>query len=350
MPTVLIPGGAGFIGSHTVLALQAAGFDTVVFDNLSNGHRDAVTAGAFVKGDIRDAAALDTVFHEHRIDAVIHFAALIEAGVSVRDPLAFYDNNLSGTLCLLEAMRRHGVRTLVFSSTAAVYGNAGTAAITETDEKKPINPYGHSKRMVEHVLDDMARAEGLRAIALRYFNAAGADPEGRLGERHDPETHLIPLVIQAAMGQRPCIKIFGTDYDTPDGTCIRDYIQVSDLADAHVLALKRLLSRDEAGSDGCQSRSSFDAFNLGNGQGYSVRQVIDTVRSVTGQSFRTEESGRRLGDTARLVADAGRAADILGWRPRFCALEDIVRHAWAYASGRDGTGCGNGTHNSGAMS
>jgi len=326
--TILVPGGAGFIGSHTLLALQAAGYQPLVLDNLSNGHRDAVLDAPFIQGDIRDEALLDQLFQDYPVDAVVHFAAFIEAGESVRDPMKFYDNNVAGSLNLIRAMVRHGVRKMVFSSTAAVYGDSTDAALTEDLPKAPINPYGQTKWAVECMLRDTAAAEGLQAIALRYFNAAGADAEGRLGERHDPETHLIPLVLQAASGKRPAISIFGTDYDTPDGTCIRDYIHVSDLAAAHVKALQHLFDMDD--SNGLSEAGFYDAFNLGNGQGFSVREVVNAAKQVTGIDFAVKEEARRPGDPATLVADASKAHDTLGWMPETPALDDMVAHAWRF--------------------
>jgi len=322
--TILVPGGAGFIGSHTVAALRTEGFNTIVLDNLSNGHRGSVQAGIFIEGDIADAELLARIFAEHRIDAVVHFAAFIEAGESVKNPLAFYGNNTSGTLTLLAAMRDAGVKPIVFSSTAAVYGQQDNAATLSEDlPKEPINPYGESKWAVECMLRDCAAAHGLKAIALRYFNAAGSDPSGRFGERHDPESHLIPLVLQAAAGIRPNIKIFGTDYPTPDGTCIRDYIHVSDLASAHVLALRHLFALES-------EHGFYDAFNLGTGSGFSVREVIDTAKAVTGIEFTVVEEARRPGDPAQLVANADKAGETLGWKPAYPELADMVRHAWAF--------------------
>lgn len=324
MKTILVPGGAGFIGSHTVAALAAAGFDTIVLDDLSNGHRDAVKSGTFIEGSVADAGLLKKIFADHRVDAVIHFAAFIEAGESVKDPLSFYRNNMAGSLTLLAAMKEADVKPIVFSSTAAVYGQQDeNSTLTESLPKAPINPYGESKWAVECMLRDCAAAHSTRAIALRYFNAAGADPEGRFGERHDPESHLIPLVLQAAAGIRKDIKVFGTDYPTPDGTCIRDYIHVSDLAEAHVLAVKHLLAKNS-------TEGFYDAFNLGTGSGFSVREVIDTAKRVTGIDFPVIEEMRRPGDPARLVADAKKAQDTLNWAPQFPDLTDMIQHAWSF--------------------
>ena len=335
MKNILVPGGAGFIGSHTLLALKQAGYSVIAFDNLSNGHADAVGNTSFIEGDIRNADALKTVFEENNIDAVIHFAAYIEAGESVKTPLSFYENNVAGSLTLLNAMKDAGVHKIVFSSTAAVYGQPeNDDKLKESARKLPINPYGDSKWMVECMLRDAAGAYGMQSIALRYFNAAGSDPAGNLGERHKPETHLIPLVLDAALGRRDSIKIFGDDYDTQDGTCIRDYIHVCDLADAHVKALDHLFALDQDSADQStidQSTSGFyDAFNLGNGQGFSVKQVIDTVKDVTGVDFKVENAPRRAGDPAFLVADAKRASETLGWTPNFPDLRDMVEHAYNF--------------------
>ncbi|MFC3051698.1 UDP-glucose 4-epimerase GalE [Kordiimonas pumila] len=329
MTTVLIPGGAGFIGSHTVRALQTSGFESIILDNLSNGHKSSIPENSlFIEGDIQNRALLDEIFTQHKIDAVIHFAAFIEAGESVVNPLAFYSNNTGGTLCLLEAMTEHGIRPIVFSSTAAVYGQQETVATLSEDlPKKPINPYGESKWAVECMLRDTAATGALDAIALRYFNAAGSDPEGKTGELHDPETHLIPLVLQAASGKRSSIKVFGTDYGTPDGTCIRDYIHVCDLASAHVKALEHLLA---LGS----TKGFYDAFNLGTGNGFSVRAVIESAKRVTGTDFAVVEEGRRAGDPAVLVADSSKARKHLGWEPLYPSLDDMVAHAWNFLKDR----------------
>ena len=322
--SILVVGGAGYIGSHTTLALTAAGYRTVVYDNFSAGHRDACFGDVLVEGDLHDTQKLRETLRIHGIDCVIHFAALIEAGQSVITPLPFFENNVSGTLSLLQAMEATRVRRIVFSSTAAVYGNSTAAPLlTEALPRAPINPYGASKVMVEMMLEACAAAHGLEAIGLRYFNACGADPEGRTGERHDPETHLIPLVIEAALGLRSDIRIYGTDYDTPDGTCVRDYIHVVDLASGHVAAVARLLSGVHAG---------FTPINLGTGQGLSVREVIEAVKRVSGVAFMVTEAARRPGDPARLVADATRAYDLLGWSAAHSTIDEIVRDAWAFAS------------------
>lgn len=319
---ILVVGGAGYIGSHTTLALKEAGFRPVVYDNFSGGHRDACFGDALVEGDLADTAKLVQVMRGHEIDAVIHFAALIEAGQSVITPLPFFHNNVAGTLSLLDAMNTAGVRRLVFSSTAAVYGNVDAPLLSEDLPRAPINPYGDSKAMVETVLEACVAAHGLQATALRYFNACGADAQGRSGERHDPETHLIPLVIQAARGRRDMIRVYGTDYDTPDGTCVRDYIHVSDLASGHVAAVRELQHSD---TPGCK------AINLGTGTGQSVRQVIDAVARISGKAFTVEEAPRRPGDPTILVADARRAHEVLDWRAAHSDLDTIIRDAWAYA-------------------
>ncbi|MCL4143353.1 UNVERIFIED_CONTAM: hypothetical protein GTU68_049580 [Idotea baltica] len=322
--TILVVGGAGYIGSHTCLALREAGFDVVIYDNFSSGHRDACFADVVVEGELGDRERLVATIKAHNIGSVVHFAALIEAGVSIVEPLSFFRNNVASTISLLEAMFETGLRKIVFSSTAAAYGNIdGDALLDETLPIAPINPYGQSKTMVEAILQEEARARGLQAIALRYSNASGADPESRAGERHDPETHLIPLVIQAATGQRADIKIFGTDYDTPDGTCIRDYIHVADLASGHLAALNKLLSDEVSG---------FDRINLGTGKGHSVREVIDAVRSVSGRTIEAIECPRRPGDPARLVADSSRAKEVLNWDASKADIMTIVADAWRYAN------------------
>ncbi|WP_299832343.1 UDP-glucose 4-epimerase GalE [uncultured Roseobacter sp.] len=321
---VLVVGGAGYIGSHTVLALQEAGFNPVVYDNFSSGHRDAVFSDHVVEGELSDHARLSRAMTDHQIGSVVHFAALIEAGQSVIEPLLFYRNNVASTVSLLEAMQAAGVDRLVFSSTAAVYGNqADTGLLHEGLPVQPINPYGQTKAAVEAMLKDTAAASGLKAIALRYFNASGADARARTGERHDPETHLIPLVLQTAAGERDQITVFGTDYPTEDGTCIRDYIHVTDLARGHVAALEKLLSTDE-------EAGAFTPINLGTGQGYSVSQVIETARRVTNRSFTVVESDRRPGDPSALVSDPSRAHAVLGWRAEHSSLENIITDAWNF--------------------
>ena len=324
--TILVVGGAGYIGSHTTLALNEAGFETVVYDNFSTGHRDACFGTHLVEGDLADRAKLEDTIRRYGVDCVVHFAALIEAGQSVVTPLPFFQNNVAGTLSLLEAMQAAGLDKLVFSSTAAAYGNNDEVPLLhEGLRRAPINPYGDSKVMVEMMLEACATAHGLRSIALRYFNACGADPEGRTGERHDPETHLIPLVIEAALGQRENIKIFGTDYDTPDGTCIRDYIHVLDLASGHVAAVRHLLSGAHEG---------FAAINLGTGEGLSVREIIAAVRRMSNREFPVVETDRRPGDPARLVADASKALDVLGWRAEHSGIDEIAQDAWAFHRSR----------------
>ena len=320
---VLVVGGAGYIGSHMVKNLCGRGVNVTTFDNLCSGHRDAVLGGEFIEGDLADRAALERVFAARRYDAVMHFASFIEVGESVRLPAKYYRNNVSNTLNLLECMQAAGVEQFIFSSTAAIFGTPQRVPIDETHPTNPINPYGRSKLMVEHMLADLARAHGLRSVCLRYFNAAGADPDGQLGERHNPETHLIPLVLQAASGRRPFMSVFGTDYDTPDGTCIRDYVHVADLCEAHWLALQSLAQG--AGSQ---------AYNLGNGDGFSVFEVIDTVRKVTGREFTVKHETRRAGDPSRLVADSSAARQKLGWVPKYPSLQTIVEHAWAFEQRR----------------
>jgi UDP-glucose 4-epimerase len=315
---VLLTGGAGYIGSHVVRALAEAGHRCVVYDNLSKGNAQAVAGAELVQADVTDVRTLTTVLRDHAIDAVIHLAAFIEAGESVAQPDKYFTNNTVAGLMLLTAMREAGVKTMVFSSTAAVYGTPERMPITETDRLEPINPYGASKLCVEYMLRGYAQAYEMAFVALRYFNVAGAHPAGDIGEAHTPETHLIPLILQVPLGQRSDIKIFGSDYDTPDGTCIRDYIHVCDLADAHVLAL------DAAEPGGVK------AFNLGNGEGFSVREVIETCRAVTGHDIPAEQCDRRPGDPDQLVASSAAAMDELGWHPKFPTLETIVTHAWAW--------------------
>lgn len=316
---VLVTGGAGYVGSHACKALAAAGYRPVCYDSLIRGHRELVRWGPLEEGDLLDAARLDEVFARYRPASVMHFAAFAYVGESVSDPALYFRNNVQGSLTLLDAMRRHGVDRFVFSSTCAVYGIPEVVPIAETEKRRPINPYGTSKLMVEMMLEDFHRAFGLRYVALRYFNAAGADPDGEIGECHDPETHLIPLVLDAAAGRRPHVEIYGEDYDTPDGTCIRDYIHVTDLAAAHVLALK-YLDRDGAGG----------AFNLGNAAGTSVREVIALAGEITGREVPVRHAPRREGDPPRLVADSSRIVRELGWRPAHSDIRDIVATAWAW--------------------
>jgi UDP-glucose 4-epimerase len=317
--TVLVVGGAGYIGSHMVWLLGQKGVDVVTLDNLSSGHRDAVLHGQFVHGDIADRLILDQVFSEHKFDAVMHFASFIQVGESVQDPAKYYQNNVVNTLNLLNAMRAHNVGRFIFSSTAAIFGEPEYSSIDEAHPKHPINPYGWSKLMVEQALADYDRAYGLKSVCLRYFNAAGAHPDSLLGERHDPETHLIPLILQAASGHRQNITVFGRDYKTPDGTCIRDFIHILDLAEAHWLALQYL-----------QADGATTAFNLGNGNGYSVESVIQAARRVTGKTIPVQEGQRREGDPARLVANADKIKLKLGWQPVYEDLDTIVAHAWQW--------------------
>lgn len=320
---ILVVGGAGYIGSHMVSALHQADCQAVVLDDLSGGHRDAVRDAELVVGGLADRGLLDRLLGAGRFDAVMHFASFIEVGRSVREPAAYYRNNLVNTLNLLDAMLAHGVKRFVFSSTAAIFGEPQRTPIDERHPAAPINPYGQSKWMVEQILSDYEKAYGLESVCLRYFNAAGADAAAGLGERHEPETHLIPLVLQVAAGRREAISLFGGDYDTPDGSCIRDYIHVMDLCDAHLLALRHLLS----------GRGSA-RYNLGNGLGYSVRQVIDAARAVTGREIAVRLEARRAGDPARLVADSALARRELGWQPRRAALERIIADAWAWEQRR----------------
>jgi UDP-glucose 4-epimerase len=328
-PTILVTGGAGYIGSHAVLALKEAGYRVVVLDNLVYGHLDIVETVLdveFVHGDISDRPLLDQLFQTYPIDAVIHFAAYAYVGESVTNPAKYYRNNVVGTLTLLEAMVQAEVFKIVFSSTCASYGNPHQIPIPEDHPQSPINPYGMSKLMVEQILEDFDRAYGLRSVRFRYFNAAGADPQGRLGEDHSPETHLIPLILLTALGQREHITVFGTDYKTPDGTCIRDYIHVSDLADAHILGLKYLLDDGET-----------SVFNLGNGEGFSVKEVITAAREITGLPITVEEGPRRAGDPAILIGSATKARKVLGWDPQYNQIEVILDHAWRWHQKRHGT-------------
>jgi UDP-glucose 4-epimerase len=313
---VMVTGGAGYIGSHAVRLLMRAGHDVWVWDNLSRGHRGAVPAGRLIEGDLADRPRLAQALTAHRIEAVMHFAAFALVGESVADPALYYSNNVVSTLALLDAMRSAGVARIVFSSTTATYGVPQRIPITEEERRQPINPYGFTKLVIEHALEDYSQAYGLGFAALRYFNAAGATPEGDLGEDHHPESHLIPLVLQVALGQRAHVTIFGDDYPTPDGTCIRDYIHVDDLGAAHVKALEQL----EPGSR--------MQLNLGTGRGHSVREVVDACRRITGHSIPVVMGSRRAGDPPELVADSRRAQSVLGWTPRYTDIAGIVQTAW----------------------
>ena len=316
---ILVVGGCGYIGTHMVKALLEAGHDVVTLDNLSTGNRDLLPGGAFVMGDINDPVVLEQVFASRPFDAVMHFSAFIEVGESVQNPEKYYRNNVAGTLNLLKAMRRHGVDRLILSSSAAVYGEPDATPIDEGHPCRPTSPYGHTKRMVETILQDYDRAYGFRSMALRYFNAAGADASGTIGERHDPESHLVPLVLKVATGERETITIFGTDHKTPDGTCLRDYVHVNDLAAAHLLALEAL-------AKGAPSA----AYNLGNSRGHSVREVIDTACRITGHPIPAVTGDKRPGDPAVLVASSEKARKELGWQPKFESREAIVASAWKW--------------------
>lgn len=321
---ILVTGGAGYIGSHAIKALKAAGFDPVIFDDLSTGHRDFARTTPMVKGDVRNASDLDRAFTSFSIDGVLHFAGKALVPESHRNPQLYFDVNLTGGLQLIDAMRRHGVRHFIFSSTCATYGIPALTPILEDFVQNPINPYGESKLAFERALRWFHESEGLQYLALRYFNAAGADADGEFGEDHSPETHLIPLVLDAAAGLTPPVNIFGTDYPTPDGTCIRDYIHVTDLAVAHVLGLEALMKQ----------RISSQALNLGTGHGYSVREVIETARKVTGIEIPVREAPRRGGDPPVLVAAVDRARERLGWTAQHSALENIVASAWRWHQAR----------------
>ncbi|MEM0991277.1 MAG: UDP-glucose 4-epimerase GalE [Pseudomonadota bacterium] len=319
MATILVAGGAGYVGSHACKALARAGHIPVTFDNLATGHRAAVRYGPLVEGDLMDRAALAQAMQTHQPRAVMHFAALSEVGISVRQPDLYWEVNVTGSLNLFRAALDHGIQAAVFSSTCATYGLAAGQTLSEGDAQVPVNPYGRTKLAVEHMLGDLGHAYGLRSVMFRYFNAAGADPDREIGEDHRPETHLIPLVLDAASGRRESITVFGSDYDTPDGTCIRDYIHVADLAEAHVLGLERLLAGGES-----------LALNLGSGTGHSVRAVIDGARAVTGLDIPVVEGARRAGDPPRLVSGSARAAEILGWQPARSDLATMIGDAWAW--------------------
>ena len=314
---ILVCGGAGYIGSHTNKELNRRGYETVVFDNLIYGHREAVKWGKFVQGDLANVSDIDKVFSENDIEAVIHFAAFAYVGESVFEPEKYYYNNVVNTLNLLSVMKKYGCNKIIFSSTCATYGEPERTPITEDMPQNPINPYGATKLMVERIFKDYRKSYGLNYAVLRYFNAAGCDPDGEIGESHNPETHIIPLVLDAASGKREDIKVFGTDYPTPDGSCVRDYIHVTDLADAHIRALEYLKNGGES-----------DFFNLGNTKGTSVLEVIDSVRKVTGKDFKVTLTDRREGDPAVLVGSAEKAERILGWIPKYADIDTIVSHAW----------------------
>jgi UDP-arabinose 4-epimerase len=320
MHNILVTGGAGYIGSHACKALSKAGYTPIAYDNLSFGHEWAAQWGPLERGDILDRGRLDEVFQQYAPLAVMHFAAFAYVGESVTNPGKYYRNNVAGSLTLLETMRDHGVGTLIFSSTCATYGVPDTVPIREDAPQRPINPYGASKLMVERMIQDFAAAHALNFAMLRYFNASGADPDNQIGEDHDPETHLIPLALDAASGRRPNLTLFGSDYDTPDGTCIRDYIHVTDLAAAHIGALDALTNGNR----------SFGAYNLGNGRGASVREVIETVERVTGLPIPLVHGARRPGDPVALITDAGKVRAELGWIPTITDLDRIIATAWAW--------------------
>lgn len=316
---VLVCGGAGYIGSHTVAELLEQGKEVVVVDNLQKGHKEAVLGGKLMIGDLRDDQFMDKVFRENSIEAVIQFAADSLVGESVTEPLKYYNNNVVSTLCLVSKMKEYGVDKLVFSSTAATYGEPKNIPILETDPTEPTNPYGETKLSVEKALKWFSNAYGLKYTALRYFNAAGAHKSGSIGEDHQPETHLIPIVLEAALGKRACVQIFGDDYDTPDGTCIRDYIHVTDLADAHILALEKMCRDGESA-----------VYNLGNGNGFSVKEVVELAREVTGREIPAQIASRRAGDPAVLVASSEKAKKELGWKPKYHDLRVILQSAWEW--------------------
>ncbi|MBE7383149.1 MAG: UDP-glucose 4-epimerase GalE [Leptolyngbya sp. SIO1E4] len=328
-PKILVTGGAGYIGAHAVLALEAAGYSVIILDSLEYGHRELVeqhSQAQLIVGKTTDRALLDQIFQTYDIRAVMHFAAYIAVGESVKHPAEYYHNNVIGTLTLLEAMLAANIKRFVFSSTCAIYGPPKTVPIPEDHPKNPISPYATSKLMVEQMLQDFTEAYGFNAVVFRYFNAAGADPHGRLGEDHQPETHLIPLVLMTALGHRQSISMFGTDYDTPDGTCLRDYIHVSDLSSAHVLGLDYLLQG-----------GSTVFINLGNGNGFSVREVIETARQITGKAIPAVECDRRPGDPPSLVGSSDQARSLLNWQPQYPDLKSIISHAWQWHLKRHGS-------------
>jgi UDP-glucose 4-epimerase len=320
MQNILVVGGAGYIGSHTCLDLSSKGFRPIVYDNLSNGHAEFVKWGPFESGDIRDRKRLDEVIARHQPSAIIHFAAAIEVGESVRDPGSYYENNVAGTITLLRAAQAAGIDKIVFSSTCATYGVPLSSPMDETHPQQPINPYGQTKLIVEQILRDLDRYQGFRSFILRYFNAAGADPEGRIGEWHTPETHAIPIAMDAALGRRPQFQILGTDYETRDGTCVRDFIHVLDLADAHTRAVEHLLKYGTS-----------HALNLGTGTGTTVKEMLDTVQRVVGRNIEVKYGPRREGDSPALVADNALARQTIGWSPRH-DLNSIIETAWNWHS------------------
>lgn len=329
MIKILVVGGAGYIGSHMVDMLHQNNYEVIALDNLSTGYQDAILDTTFVNVDLADTIALEKCFSEHQFSAVMHFAAFMQVGESVQQPAKYYRNNVVNTVNLLDVMLRHNVNKFIFSSSAAVYGEPQYTPIDVDHPKNPVNPYGRSKWMVEQILQDYDLAYNLQSICLRYFNAAGADPSGRLGERHNPETHLIPLVLQAASGRRKNISIYGDDYPTQDGTCIRDYVHVTDLCYAHLLALQHLLSY-KTDLQGMAQTNSSNAYNLGTGQGYSVIELIKTAEKVTHRPIPIVKCARRSGDPAILLADSQRAQKELGWRPQYSDLETIIKHAWQW--------------------
>lgn len=316
---ILVCGGAGYIGSHAVYALLKRNEEVVVVDNLATGHSESVLGGKLYIGDLRDEDFLDKVFSENNIEAVMHFAASSLVGESVENPFKYYENNVCGTLSLLKAMKKHGVKKIVFSSTAAVYGEPERIPIEEGDRTEPTNPYGETKRAIEKMLKWADTAYGIKYIALRYFNVAGAVETGEIGEDHSPETHLIPIILQVALGKRDKVMIYGNDYPTKDGTPIRDYIHVMDLVDAHILALEKLREENKS-----------EVYNLGNGEGFTVKEVIEVARKVTGHPIPAEVTGRRPGDPAVLVASSKKAIEELGWRPKYASLEEIIESAWRW--------------------
>lgn len=316
---ILVCGGAGYIGSHINKLLSENGYETVVFDSLVYGHREAVKWGTFIQGDLKNLDDIEAVFQKYPIEAVFHFAAFAYVGESVQEPEKYYYNNVVNTLNLLHAMKKYGCKKIIFSSTCATYGEPEKIPITEDMPQNPINPYGFTKLSVERIFKDYQKAYGLQFVVLRYFNAAGADPDAEIGEDHNPETHIIPLVLDAAAGKKPDIKVFGTDYPTSDGSCVRDYIHVTDLAQAHLLALKYLKKGGES-----------DFFNLGNKKGSSVLEIIDAVKRVTGKDFKVTLAPRRPGDPAILVGSSEKARKVLGWEPQFADIDTIVSHAWKW--------------------